>query len=339
MSRKKDSPRPSERCGRGDLHPAPPVLTSFLEGWLVWSLWLAALSRGDANPSCLSQLNGFMKQWRSTPFGSEATQAKRWLRCQPRSYLRLEAYSFLGYPRGHRIDPETRCQTSAHRAPNERLDTLPRTRASQEPIGHHRGMKNLGDHLGSIRCSSCLRFQLFGVETFLLFPKCQSNGRDLARQCQTSHLRLHALGQQSRVKIMEWSCTAAGPGGRTLEDFFHLMVVVLIQTTQLLRFFGTLHLSANISVLRTVVRLNAQAAISPQLPLAAKPVRSLHQRNQARRPNRTDAGNLTQQFRGLMFPALRQQLGSQGSSQALQSIQLLIEQLGAAAHAGVRNPV
>ena len=35
-------------------------------------------------------------------------------------------------------------------------------------------------------------YQLFCVETFLLLPKCQSNGRDLARQCQTSHLRLHA---------------------------------------------------------------------------------------------------------------------------------------------------
>ena len=55
---------------------------------------------------------------------------------------------------------------------NERMDTLPRTGASQEPIGYHRGMKTLGDHLGSIRCSSCLRLQLFDVETFLLFPKC-----------------------------------------------------------------------------------------------------------------------------------------------------------------------
>ena len=64
---------------------------------------------------------------------------------------------------------------------NERLDTLPRTRASQKPIGHHRGMKTLGDHLGSMRCSSGLRFQLFGVETFLLLPKGQRNGRDLAR--------------------------------------------------------------------------------------------------------------------------------------------------------------
>src|SRR5580692_311710 len=30
---------------------------------------------------------------------------------------------------------------------NERMDTLPRTRASHEPIGYHRGMKTLGDHL------------------------------------------------------------------------------------------------------------------------------------------------------------------------------------------------
>src|ERR1022692_4113217 len=105
---------------------------------------------------------------------------------------------------------------------------------------------------------------------------------------------------------MEWSRGTAGPGGRTLEDLFHLMVVVLIETTNLLGFFGTLHLSANISVLRTVVRLNAQATIGPQLPLAAEPVRGLHQRDQAGGSNRTDAGNLAQQFRGLMFPALGQ---------------------------------
>src|SRR5580700_9973913 len=128
------------------------------------------------------------------------------------------------------------------------MDTLPRTRASQEPIGYHRGMKTLGDHLGSIRCSSCLRLQLFCVETFLLLPKCQGNGRDLARQGQTRHLRLHSLGQQTRIEIVERSHPTAGPGGRTLEDLFHLMVVVLIETTDLLGFFGTLHLSANISV-------------------------------------------------------------------------------------------
>ena len=98
----------------------------------------------------------------------------------------------------------------------------------------------------------------------------------------------------------------AGSGRGSFKDLFHLMVVVLIETTDLLRLFGTLYLSANISVLRTVVGLNAQPTIGPELPLAAEPVRGLHQRDQAGGSNRTDAGNLTQQFRSFMFPALRQ---------------------------------
>src|ERR1700737_193514 len=215
------------------------------------------------------------------------------------------------------------------------MDTLPRTRASQEPIGYHQSMKTLGDHLGSIRCSSCWRLQLFDVETFLLFPKCQGDGRDLARQRQTRHLRLHALGQQSRVEIVEWSPATAGPSGRTLEDLFHLMVVISIQPTELLRFLGAMQLSTHKTVLRTVVRLNAQATVGPELSLAAEPVRGLHQRDQTGGANRTDAGNLAQQFRGLMFSALGQKLGSHLSPQGLQSIQLLIEQLRAAAHAGL----
>src|SRR5271167_642659 len=144
-------------------------------------------------------------------------------------------------------------------------------------FGYHRGMKTLGDHLGSVRYSSCLRFQLFSVETFLLFPKCQSDGRDLARQGQTSHLRLHPIGQQSRVEIAERPRSTAGPGGRTLEDLFHGMIVISIQTTELLGFLGALQLSTDKAELRTIVRLNAQATIGPQLPLAAEPVRGLHQ--------------------------------------------------------------
>src|ERR1700737_2098236 len=123
----------------------------------------------------------------------------------------------------------------------------------------------------------------------------------------------------------------------TLEDLFHLVVVVLIQTTKLLWLLGALPLSADISVLRAVVRLNAQATVGPELSLAAEPVRGLHQRDQAGGSNRTDAGNLAQQFRGLVFPALGQKLGSQVAPQGLQSVQLLIEQFRPAAHAGLRN--
>src|SRR5436309_15075395 len=135
-----------------------------------------------------------------------------------------------------------------------------------------------------------LRFPLFCVETFSSLPTCQSNGRDFARQRQTSHLRLHALGQQSRVEIVEGSPPAAGPGGRTLEDLFHLMVVVLIETTELLGLLGAFQLSTNKAELRTVVRLNPQATIGPQLSLASEPVRGLHPRDQVGCSNRTDAG-------------------------------------------------
>src|ERR1700674_1488146 len=115
------------------------------------------------------------------------------------------------------------------------------------------------------------------------------------------------------------------------------MIVISIQTTNLLGFLGALHLSAHKAELRTVVGLNAQPAVGPELPLAAEPVRGLHQPDQSGGANRTDAGNLAQQFRGLMFPALGQELESDVSPQDLQSVQLLIEQLGAAAHAGLWN--
>jgi len=75
----------------GDLHPA---LFSFREGFLFCRLGSPRIPA--ASQPQLSQLDGFMKQWRSTPSAPEATQAKRWLKCQPRSYVRLEAYSFLG---------------------------------------------------------------------------------------------------------------------------------------------------------------------------------------------------------------------------------------------------
>ena len=70
------------------------------------------------------------------------------------------------------------------------------------------------------------------------------------------------------------------------------MVVIPVQTTDLLRFFRTLQLSADKAVLRTITRFDAQPTVGPQLSLAPEPVRGLHQREQASGPNRTDAGNL-----------------------------------------------
>jgi hypothetical protein len=56
------------------------------------------------------------------------------------------------------------------------------------------------------------------------------------------------------------------------------MIVILIQTTELLGFLGALQLSADKAELRTVVRLNAQATVGPELPLAAEPVKPTRNR-------------------------------------------------------------
>ena len=63
---------------------------------------------------------------------------------------------------------------------------------------------------------------MFSVETFSFFPKCQRNGRDLTCEREASHIWLHSLGQQSCVKVLQWSRATTGAQGRTLEDPLHL---------------------------------------------------------------------------------------------------------------------
>ena len=62
------------------------------------------------------------------------------------------------------------------------------------------------------------------------------------------------------------------------------MVVIPIETANLLRFLCTLQLSAHEMVLRTVTRLNAQPTVGPELSFATEPVRSLHQPDQTGGP-------------------------------------------------------
>ena len=62
---------------------------------------------------------------------------------------------------------------------------------------------------------------------------------------------------------MQRSGTAAGLCGCTFEDGFQIMIVISIEPAKLLWFLRTLQLSGHVAVLRTVVRLNRQAAVGP----------------------------------------------------------------------------
>src|SRR5713101_2744893 len=134
-------------------------------------------------------------------------------------------------------------------------------------------------------------------------PKDESDRCNLSRQGEASHRRLHAFREQALVEIVERSLAAAGHRCRTLEDGFHIVIMILIEPTNLLGLFRTLQLSAHVTVLqlsahvtvlRTVARIDRQAAVRPQLSLAAEPMRGLHQRDQQSGPDWADRRNLAQ---------------------------------------------
>ena len=148
-----------------------------------------------------------------------------------------------------------------HSGLNVLVDTLPRSRASQEadwptvkddPPGMARTLFQ--------RRSSCLLFQMFGVETCSFLPDDQCDRGNLPRQGEASHRWLHPLGKQSLAKMVKRSTGNASHCGGTLEDIFEVVVMVRIQSPKLLRFLGALQLSFDIAVLRTVVRLQSKTA-------------------------------------------------------------------------------
>src|SRR6266853_5113289 len=142
------------------------------------------------------------------------------------------------------------------------------------------------------RRSSCLQFQLFCVEMCSFLPQDESDRCNLSRQGESSHRWLHAFREQALVEIVERSLSAAGHRRRTLEDGFHIVIMILIEPTNLLGLLRTLQLSAHVTVLRTVARIDRQSAVCPQLPLGAETMRRLDQRDEQRGSDGADRRNL-----------------------------------------------
>src|SRR5260370_25916120 len=100
------------------------------------------------------------------------------------------------------------------------VDTSPRIRASQEPDGHNQQWFPRREQTLCQRRSSCLLFQMFGVETYLLLPDDQRDRCNLPRQGKTRHRSLPSFGEQGFVEILKRSNTAACLYCRTSEDRF-----------------------------------------------------------------------------------------------------------------------
>src|ERR1700680_207074 len=101
------------------------------------------------------------------------------------------------------------------------MDTLPRTRASPEPMGHHRGVK---PGRPPEFCATLKLLVALVVRRRKVSPSSKVS-KQLARSFRlTSDEPSPAspLGQQRRVEIVERSPATAGPGGCALENFFHL---------------------------------------------------------------------------------------------------------------------
>src|SRR6516165_8304281 len=89
------------------------------------------------------------------------------LKERKKALTRSALLEISGYPKGPRVGGETTCPR--HTAPNKSAETRSRTRVSREPDGH-RQRRSPGWSGLDRRHSSCLWFQMFGVEDYSFLP-------------------------------------------------------------------------------------------------------------------------------------------------------------------------
>jgi len=161
-----------------------------------------------------SSLSDFHRLFATKPVCSETSKAEPRSSGDHSSIRDSWPIAFSGYPRGPRVGCETRCPK--HAAPNLSAETRSRTRVSREPDGH-RQRRSPGWSGLDQRHSSCLWFQIFGVEAHSFLPYDQYDRGNLSRQSQACHLRSHAFGHQGRVELLERTRFDGSDGGGALK--------------------------------------------------------------------------------------------------------------------------
>src|SRR5580693_9096058 len=209
--------------------------------------------------------------------------------------------AFSGYPRGPRVGCETWCPK--HAAPNLPAETRSRTRVSREPDGHRQRNPQRWNGLAQ-RHSSCLWFQILGVEAYSSLPYHPYDVGHLSRQGQARHLRSHPFGDQGRVEFLERTRFDGSDGGGTLKQVLQIVIAVAVETANRYLLLGFLELSLHRTVIGTAMRFDGKTAVFPERSLGTEAVRCLHQRDPQSCPDRTDRRDLAEQFGGLVFLTL-----------------------------------
>src|ERR1700688_2494605 len=168
--------------------------------------------------------------------------------------------AFSGYPRRPRVGCETKCPM--HTVPNYTAETRSRTRVSREPDGHRQ--RNLQRWSGlDQRHSSCLWFQILGVEAHSSLPHHQYDGGNLPGQGQARHFRPDAFHQQSGVELLKRTWFARGHDGRALKQIFQIVIAVAVQPADGALFLHPFQLPVHTTVIGAAVGLDAKSAVSP----------------------------------------------------------------------------
>ena len=111
------------------------------------------------------------------------------------------------------------------------------------------------------RHSSCLWFQIVGVEAGSFLPDGQSNDGDLARQGQTRHLWFDPLGHQRIVKLLERSGLGSSDGRSALVEILQIVVVIAIHPANRHLLLRALELSIDTTVLGTTVCVDSKTNV------------------------------------------------------------------------------
>src|SRR5258708_30129845 len=160
-------------------------------------------------------ISGFHRFLATKPVSSETGKAERRSKFGDHSSI-WDSWpiAFSGYPRGPRVVLRLGARGTQRLTNRLRLALEPEcfenptATAREDP----QGWSGLDQ-----RHSSCLWFQMLGVEARSSLPHDQHDGGNLSGQGQTRHLWPDALGQQSGVELLKWTGVARGHDRRALK--------------------------------------------------------------------------------------------------------------------------